>query len=244
MKIGVFGDVHGNLAALEAVLRALREAGCERLVCTGDIVGYGAEAAACLHRIRQSGAECVLGNHDEYATDVLGDQLSRLDNDTRATIEWARNTIPMEDLRWLASLPLKREVDGFTVVHGALGAQHWAYIVNRQNLLEHLAHQKTLLCFNGHTHLPLYCSRASPQQTPDMDFLKTTVLPGAGQVVVNPGSVGQPRDRDPRAACCVYDVVAGAVHPLRVPYDIAATQAQMRAAKLPERFIARLALGR
>jgi diadenosine tetraphosphatase ApaH/serine/threonine PP2A family protein phosphatase len=244
MKIGIFGDVHGNLAALEAVLSALHDAGCHSLVCTGDMVGYGPAPAECVRRVRESGAACVLGNHDEYATDVLGNQLERLDADTRATIEWARNRMPMDDLKWLASLPLKREVEGFTVVHGALGPQHWAYIVNRENLLTHFAHQKTLLCFNGHTHLPLYCAQAAPAQPPEMDFLKTTVLPAGGRVLVNPGSVGQPRDRDPRAACCVYDVVAGAVHPLRVPYDIAATQALMRSSGLPERFTTRIAVGR
>lgn len=243
MKIGVFGDIHANLAALEAVLAALHEAGCETLVCTGDIVGYGPSPAECVHLVRSRGIPCVLGNHDEYATDILGDRLEKLDADTRLTIEWVRKVVPMEELRWLSTLPLKLEMEGFSVVHGSLGPQHWAYTVNRQNVAEHFAHQKTALSFNGHTHLPLFC-RARENAPPDMDFLKTTVLPNQGKVLVNPGSVGQPRDRDPRAACCVYDTMAGSVHPVRVPYDIAATQALMRAVKLPERFIARIEVGR
>jgi len=242
MKIGVFGDIHANLAALEAVLAALRAAGCETLVCTGDIVGYGASPAECIRLIRTHGIPCVLGNHDEYATDILGDALGKLDPGTRATIEWARTVVPFEDLRWLSSLPLKLEMEGFWVVHGSLGPQHWAYTVNGPNVIEHFAHQKTALSFNGHTHLPLFCQMRE-NAAPEMEFLKTTVLPSQGKMLVNPGSVGQPRDRDPRAACCVYDTMAGSVHPLRVPYDIAATQALMRSANLPERFIARIESG-
>ncbi len=245
MKIGVFGDIHANLSALQSVLAALHAAGCEELICTGDIVGYGPSPAECIALVRESRAKCVLGNHDEYATDILGDRLDKLEPETRASIEWTRSVIGMDALKWLAALPLRLDVHDFTVVHGCLGPHPWAYVVNKQNLTTHFAHQTTRLSFDGHTHLPLICVQREGQ-SPSMDFLKMTVLPppGGTKVLVNPGSVGQPRDRDPRACCCIYDLVANEVHPIRVPYNIAETQELMRKAALPERFIQRLEIGR
>jgi predicted phosphodiesterase len=243
MKYGIFGDIHGNMAALEAVLKALREAGCQKLICTGDVTGYGPCPHECIARVRESGAVCVLGNHDEYVANLLDSHLAKLDADTRNVIEWMRATLPMEDIRWLASLPVSVESDGFTVLHGMLGPQHWGYVTNVPTLTAHFTHQATPIAFNGHTHLPLYGCQM-PGKSPTIDFLRTTIVPPHAKVLINPGGVGQPRDRDPRAACCVYDTETRQVHPVRAEYDIAATQAMMRQSGLPERFAERLALGK
>jgi len=243
MKYGIFGDIHANLAALQAVLDVLRQAGCDQLICTGDIVGYGPSPAECLRLIREQKIPCVFGNHDEYVTELFGPSLEKLGADVKSSIQWSQNQLSMEELKWLAQLPRHLEYDGFSVVHGALGPNPWMYIVNRENLHEHFTHQTKPLAFNGHTHLPLlgYQREGTP---PVMDFLKTTTLPDAPRVLVNSGSVGQPRDRDPRAACCIYDTEKKSVQPVRVPYDIAATQALIRAAKLPERYALRIAAGK
>ncbi|MFA5205841.1 MAG: metallophosphoesterase family protein [Lentisphaeria bacterium] len=245
MKIGIFGDVHGNLAGLEAVLAALQAERCEKYLCTGDLVGYGPHPGACIRRVRELGAACVLGNHDEYATDILGHGLERLEPDTRQVIEWTRANTPMEDLKWLAALPRHLhfpELD-LEMAHGSLGHAPWAYLVNVANLTEHFSHQKARVCIVGHSHLPLLCHQREGHP-PTMEFLKSGVLPPDGKVVFNPGAVGQPRDRDPRAAACVLDTAAGHLHLLRVGYDIAAVQADMQAGHFPERFIQRIALGK
>ena len=243
MKYGIFGDIHGNLAACDVVLAALKTAGCEKFICTGDVTGYGPQPHECVQRVREIGAACVLGNHDEYVSNLLDTQLARLDVDIRQTVEWMRSTLPMEDVRWLAGLPLFRDVDGLTVVHGMLGPRHWGYVTNIETLTAHLPHQKTAVCFNGHTHMPIYGCQL-PGRPATIDFLRTTTVPSTAKVLINPGGVGQPRDRDPRAACCVYDSVTREVRPIRVEYDVEATQRLMRELNLPIRFIERLALGR
>jgi diadenosine tetraphosphatase ApaH/serine/threonine PP2A family protein phosphatase len=243
MKIGIMGDVHGNLIAMQAVLVALREIPCERILCTGDLVGYGPCPVECVHLAREVGLECVLGNHDEYVTGFLDESIERLDADMKASIDWTRSVLAMDDLKWLSALPLHLETADYTVTHGALGPNPWAYIVNRPNLEQHFSHQGGRLAFNGHTHLPLLCTKHDAHPA-TMDFLRNTVLPQGAKILVNCGSVGQPRDRDPRASCCVYDTAADSIALLRVPYAVAETQAQMRAARLPERFILRLETGR
>jgi len=244
MKYGIFGDVHGNLAAFEAVWKALNTAGCEKFICTGDVTGYGPQPHECIQRVRETGAVCVLGNHDEYVANLLDTHLAKLDVDIRQTIEWMRSTLPMEDIRWLGGLPLHVETDGFTVVHGMLGPKHWGYVTNTETLLAHFAYQKTAVCFNGHTHMPIYGCQL-PDRPPMIDFLTRAVtVPSTARVLINPGGVGQPRDRDARAACCTYDSVTREVRPIRVEYDVAATQNLMRELKLPVRFIERLAFGK
>jgi len=243
MKVGVFGDVHANLPALRAVLAALDEAGCDELICTGDVVGYGPSPAECIAVLRERGVACVLGNHDKYVTLIMDPALDRLDPDTRAVIDWTQSVLSMDDLRWLAELPLRLDFEGFCVVHGSLGRRRWQYLVDERALAEHFAHQKKPLAFSGHSHLPIIGLQA-PDRPPRMTFLKKGPLPRNVKVVINPGSVGQPRDRDPRAACVVYDADEHFIQPLRVEYDIAQTQELMRKAGLPERFIKRLAEGR
>ncbi len=243
MKYGVFGDVHANLAAFEAVLQALDERGCDQLICTGDVVGYGPSPAECIAEIRKRNIPCVLGNHDMYATLLMDPRLEKLEKDTRAVIGWTQSVLSMDDLRWLADLPLRLDYEGFTVVHGSLGKHRWNYLVDDKAVAEHLAHQEKPLSFSGHSHLPILGFQV-PEHPARMTFLKSGPIPAGVKAVVNPGSVGQPRDRDPRAACAVFDTEKYSIELIRVEYDIAATQDLMRRQGLPERFIARLALGR
>ncbi|MFA4945549.1 MAG: metallophosphoesterase family protein [Lentisphaeria bacterium] len=245
MKIGVFGDIHGNLAALEATLAAMREEGCFRYLCTGDIVGYGPSPHECLQKIRELGPACltVLGNHDEYVTEIFGSGVAKLEPDTRRMIEWTHNQLNMDELTWLAALPGTRQAEGATLLHGSLGGHHWNYIVNLQELERHFARQTSHLAFCGHSHLPLAGLQA-PGHPLKLDFLKEMTLPPEGKVLINPGAVGQPRDRDARAAFVVWNKATGEIQPCRVPYDIEATQKLMTAASLPERFITRLSVGR
>ena len=244
MKVGVFGDIHANLEAFEQVLRALMDRGCEAYCCTGDIVGYGPDPAGCIHLLRENDIPCVLGNHDKYVTLIASPQVNKLDPGTRASVEWTQSVLDMEDLHWLAELPLRLDFEPFTVIHGSFGKNRWAYLVNEKNLEQSFENQDVALAFSGHSHLPVCCLQM-PGHKPHMSFLRTTTLPAkAEKILINPGSVGQPRDRDPRASCLVYDTDERSVQPLRVEYDIEATQKKMREADLPERFVERLENGR
>jgi predicted phosphodiesterase len=245
MKVGIFGDVHANYEALRAVLDRLDDEDCDDFVCTGDTVGYGPQPGPCVDEIRERDVYCVLGNHDKYATLVVSDQLDRLDPATRESIQWTQNTLTVEQLRWLAELPLRLDFDEFTVLHGSFGPKRWAYLVNKENLALSFAHQDVPLAISGHSHLPVLClADDAPDGEPTIDFLKSMVVPKRPKVLLNPGSVGQPRDRDPRASCITYDTATREVHLIRVEYDLAATQARMREAGLPERFAERLEQGR
>lgn len=244
MRIGVFGDIHSNLAALEAVLAAFKDAGCTHLLCTGDVVGYGPSPRECLHLVRDSGAVCVLGNHDDYVTDLFEENVKKLDPDTRTLVEWTRTQLAPDELKWLAALPRTRQVEGVTLLHGALGPHPWNYIATPQSLHDHFTYQKTALAFCGHSHLPLYGCQL-PGQAPVLEFfVKPRSVPRDAKVLVNPGAVGQPRDRDNRAAYCIWTPASGEVQPFRVPYAVEDTQDRIRAAKLPERFAARLEVGK
>ena len=244
MKIGVLGDVHANLAALQATLAALDAEGCDQLLCTGDLVGYGPSPAECVKIIREREIPCVLGNHDKYVTLIADPQLDRLEPEILTTVQWTQSRLDMQALKWLAELPLRLDADTFSVIHGIFGPHRWAYIVRDPKYRdEHFANQDTPLVFCGHCHMPLLGVQQEGRPV-KLDFLKTSTLPTGAKAMVNPGSVGQPRDRDPRAACVVYEMDDQIVRPLRVEYDIAATQALMRAAKLPERHAARLADGK
>lgn len=243
-RIGVFSDVHANLAALNAVLDRLDQAGCEQLVCGGDTVGYGSSPGECIHILQDRQIPCVLGNHDQYVTLLMDERVSRLRDDVRVSVEWTQNALDMGDLRWLAQLPMRIDLPDLTIVHGAFGHRHWTYLTNEQALSYNFAHQDVPLAFCGHSHVPIV-SYTVEDSSPVVRYLKdTTSVPDAGKVIFNVGSVGQPRDHDPRAMCVVFDTETRCVEPSRVPYDIEATQDLMRRTGQPEKSISRIELGR
>ena len=243
MRIGILGDIHANRSALAAVFNALDDEGCDQLICTGDIVGYGPSPAECVQLLRERDIPCVLGNHDKFATLLASPRLAKLEADTRQVLEWTQSVLDMDALRWLAELPLRLDFEELTLLHGSFGPNRWAYLVNKKNLATSFAHQDVPLAVSGHSHLPVLCQQVEGHP-PHMGFLRTADVPQDRKVLINPGSVGQPRDRDPRAACAVYDTETAAIRPLRVEYDIAETQALMREANLPGRFSRRLEEGR
>ena len=150
----------------------------------------------------------------------------------------------MDDLRWIAQLPRKLDFDGFGVVHGAFGPKQWLYLTNEASIAYNFKYQEPPLGFCGHSHVPLMATIV-PDMPPTINYLKgSSPIPADAKTMVNVGSVGQPRDYDPRAMCVIYDVEEQTITPKRVPYDIEATQALMRENDLPERSIVRIELGR
>ena len=241
-RYAILGDIHANLEALNAVLEDARAQSVTDFVCLGDVVGYNADPAACVRVVRDELAcPTVRGNHDHYCShdDETLDDFQPL---AASAIAWTRRQLTEEDAHWLSNLPLSRTVSGFTLVHSTLDVpERWGYVFDQLDAESHFTYQKTALCFHGHTHVPLVFEkrrevvRSQPQEI--------RLAPGT-KYFVNTGSVGQPRDGDPRSSYLVYDTASRTITFRRLAYDVAATMEKNRRAGLPERLAVRLAAGR
>ncbi len=248
MKICVLGDIHANLEALNAVLAKAKELGAEKYVCIGDVVGYNANPHECLEIVRNLDLiAIVMGNHDSYASNDA--EMLGFNPQAAEAVEWTRQQLTAEERKWLAELPMRRDVivqnptARFSVVHATLDTPTaWGYIFDRFTAASSLQYQWMPLCFFGHSHTPLAFEKSLSDIVGGV--YETIQMASNQKYLVNVGSVGQPRDRDPRAAFVIYDVEKGQIQLHRVEYDIETTQKKILAAGLPERCAARLALGR
>lgn len=229
MKIAVFGDVHANLEALTAVLDDAARMGASQYACTGDIVGYNANPRECVQIIRNLGCPVVMGNHDEEA--VNSAPITGMSDRARVAMEWTRNVLTGDDKNWLADLAMVRQVRDFTVVHATLDSpKSWGYVMNRFDALASFSWQYTGLCFCGHTHSPVVYVRTREQVLRESAAVPIRIEPGR-KYLINIGSVGLPRDGDPRAAYALYDMEREEVVIRRVPFD--AGRAAAKAKKGP-----------
>ena len=244
MLIAVFSDVHGNLEALDAALRDARSHGAERFVCLGDVVGYGADPDACCERVRSLGGIVVRGNHDHACSHRVS--LDWFNPLAAAAVRWTRQNLSEENRDWLRELPYEAELEGKAhLVHGALhDPRHWPYLFEAGAASAHFPRQTLPLCFVGHTHVPIVLAQFGKNILEAR--LAAFRLDGAegAKVVVNAGSVGQPRDGNPKACYVLYDPDEGLVSPRRVAYDPTPTASKILAAGLPKPLAMRLFLGR
>jgi diadenosine tetraphosphatase ApaH/serine/threonine PP2A family protein phosphatase len=240
MKFAIFGDIHGNLEALQAVLRDAQAQGCGNYVCLGDIVGYGADPVACLESVRGLQCPVVRGNHDEGAANTSN--LEDLNPLAQAALLWTRDQLSPEQRQWLADLKLVRQVRDFTIVHATLDSPGaWAYVTNRFDAMASFSYQFTQLCFYGHTHAPRIFEKDDTVR--GARGLEAQLVRGT-KYFINVGSVGQPRDGDWRAAYAIYDAELHHVTIRRVDYDLDTAQQKILDAGLPPLLAERLALGR
>ena len=241
MLTGLIGDIHGNIDALEAALDALRQHRVDRIVCTGDIVGYGACPGECIDLIRQLDVPSVLGNHDQYTTDIGGNWAIR--PAAKQAIRWTQAHLRREYVEWLGQLPMSLDCGGFTVCHAShVWFPSWPYLVERREIVQHLLFQPKPLCFNGHCHAPLRISHRVGS-LPVAANLGNMLLPRNQRVTIGVGSVGQPRDGDWRACVVVYDEERQFVRLLRVPYPVEKARRRILDAKLPAELGDRLLVG-
>ncbi len=243
MQVALLADVHANLDALDAVLKDAARHNAAETWHLGDLVGYGPDPDAVVERLTEVGAACVMGNHDAAAAGLLSTEDF---NQLAATAaEWTARTITAATRDFLRSLPLVSRDGMVSRVHGSLREPLWEYLTTNSAARAHFAAQETRLSIVGHTHLPMVIHE-------EEDGEISAEIPEEGDIVfvrdgrhcINPGGVGQPRDGDPRACYALLDLSTGTASFYRVPYDIEAVQARMRAAGLPEPLIDRLARGR
>jgi len=240
VRYAVFGDIHGNLDALEAVLAEIERLGADALICLGDIVGYGAEPRECIARVRELECLTLAGNHDHAAIGKL--DVEFFNPFAREAAMWTREELSDEDRDYLASLGFVEHVDGFAVAHGSLhGPELFNYVQSIHDAELSLEALDKPLLLVGHTHVPLTFFDSRPM-TYSMD-LEIPVDPKS-RTIANVGSVGQPRDEDPRACFGLYDTDDAQVTLYRVPYDVEAAGRKIVDAGLPEALALWLQLGK
>ena len=239
MRVAVLSDIHANWHALEAVLEDAR-ADAEDYLCLGDVVGYGGDPGRCLSHVESNGWPTLVGNHDRACTDPQ--ILAWFNEDAATAIRWTIDELTDEQLSWLAALPEHGRTEGVLTVHASPRDPIYEYILDAGTAMANLLLVQDGLCFHGHTHVPgVFFFDAAGRVTHEYEL---GVLDLSGPMLVNPGSVGQPRDGDPDASYALWDTEAQTFEFRRVRYDVAAAQAAIREAGLPERFAARLEFGR
>jgi len=248
LRFLILADIHANLEALEAVLERARGQ-CDQVICCGDLVGYGPDPNEVIEAVRQLGpALMVRGNHDKAAVGLT--DLSLFNPLARSAAVWTRAQLSEENRRYLQAMPRgPAEGDGFTVAHGSLLDED-QYLLSLEEALQSLSLTAHRLTFFGHTHVQggfaWFKERRSGSLDPGLRKGAAESRLGVdseNRYLINPGSVGQPRDDDPRAAFAVYDQARALVSYLRVEYPVGRTQQKMREAGLPPYLADRLSQG-
>ena len=239
MRVAVLSDIHANLPALDAVLGAA--GAVDAIWHLGDVVGYGPDPNGVVRRLRDVGAIGVRGNHDAAA--VGGPEIEWFNPDARRAMEWTRGVLEPDARAWLADLPERRTEAGIDLVHGSPRQPTWEYVTTSAEARANLALLDTAVGLHGHTHVPV----AWLEDGDDVRLLRRRggdeLALDDRRALINPGSVGQPRDGNPEAAFLILDPEAARLEWHRVAYDIAAVQAAMRKVSLPAFLVNRLARG-
>jgi diadenosine tetraphosphatase ApaH/serine/threonine PP2A family protein phosphatase len=243
MRYAILADIHANLTAFMAVLVDIEQKGeVEELWCLGDIIGYGPDPHQCIELLRKAQHICVAGNHDLAAIGEI--DTSDFNPDAAAACEWTAGQLNAGDRVYIKNLPLAIERDDFTLVHGSPRQPIWEYVLSISTARENFSYFKSKYCLVCHTHVPGIFKQDKGGSCSFNQFsTKEELVLGEERLIINPGSVGQPRDGDPRASYAIYDSEAKTISLRRVPYDIAATQARMVEKRLPMRLVARLSHG-
>ena len=251
MRYLILSDIHANLTALEAVLADSDLSHIDRVFCLGDVVGYGPRPNECIEKVRELSDFCIVGNHDWAA--IGRTPIVEFNPAAMESAEWTQEALTDENRAYLEGLPEIVVDNEVTLVHGSLRNPVWEYITSTAVAAGTFALQETPICFHGHTHVPVIIADLEEDEAsnPYSEVPQVTV-PSAGQrtsvtgsrFLVNPGSVGQPRDGDPRASYLIYDDEVRHVEHRRVAYPLERTQEMIRAEGLPESLALRLSYGR
>ncbi len=244
MRYGIIADIHANVEALDATLKFLENEKVDKILCLGDMVGYNADPVACVRIVREKCSAVIQGNHERM---VLGASLFGVRKETLDATEWTRNQLSPEDLKYLESLPEETRVgNGILLVHGSPRDKD-EYILSTDVIRDNVTilrakHPDVKVCFFGHSHYPMVIG------PPDVHtrFHETRTVPlDKGRIyLINPGSIGQPRDACPLSSFAIFDEDSWSVTIHRLPYDVAATQKKILGAGIDRKLAARLEVGK
>jgi diadenosine tetraphosphatase ApaH/serine/threonine PP2A family protein phosphatase len=225
LKIALISDIHSNQEALDTALQEISNREVDQIYCLGDIVGYGADPNACVDRIQSGAVRCIAGNHDSAAVGTTSIQY--FNSYAQAAIRWTSAQLTETNRSYLEGLSLSFSENGIFCVHSTpTNPEKWNYIFSKEEAARHFEAFKESFCFIGHSHIPAeFASRNGKQR------------------IINIGSIGQPRDRDPRLSFIIYDSKRKAFERVRLEYDIEKAAAKIRAAGLPEFLAERLTWG-
>jgi predicted phosphodiesterase len=242
MRVGVISDIHGNLHALEAVLEAVEGENLDALWCLGDLVGYGPRPNRCCSLVAGRVELCLVGNHD---LGVLGRlDLAEFSHDAAASARWTASVLSDESRRYLETLESSAKREAVELYHASARDPVWEYVLSPEVALASFAVTTEPLVLVGHSHVALALVLAGARLEGGLAPADTELDLAAGERwLLNPGSVGQPRDGDPRAAYLVLDLAARQALFRRVPYPVERTQAEIRERGLPETLAERLEHG-
>ncbi|TAK29721.1 MAG: metallophosphoesterase [Chloroflexota bacterium] len=244
MRCAIVSDIHSNLAAFRAVLaHAEQQGGYETIWCLGDVVGYGPRPNECVDLLRGHPHVCVAGNHDWAAVGKL--DLGHFNDDAAIAALWTRKVLRQDIRRYLLSLPIVRVEEEFTLAHGSPREPIWEYLTSATRAAASLESFQTRFCLVGHTHIPIVfrCQTVGGCCVTDPLEERTSLIAEPSRLIINPGSVGQPRDEDPRASYAILDTVRPELQHYRVEYDIASVQEEIYDADLPPFLAERLSHG-
>ncbi len=242
MKVAVISDVHGNLPALEAVLAAIEQEGTSELWCLGDLVGYNADPEACTRTVIELAEICLAGNHDLVVNGSVDMSVFALDAGIAA--RWAAAVLSEEALEMLRALRPSGRRQGVVMHHASPRDPVWEYVIDGRTAQQCLEVQDAEICLIGHSHVPLAYTPGVEGRATGGHMPPSQLELADGRWLLNPGSVGQPRDNDPRAAYLVLDLDAMTSTWRRVDYPIARAQQAIIDAGLPPTLASRLAEGR
>jgi predicted phosphodiesterase len=244
MRFAFISDIHANLEALEAVFKDIEGQDVDEIICLGDIVGYGANPNECADLVRQKCTYILLGNHDAAAVNLLATH--HFNSHAKIAIEWTAANLNNDVRSFLLSLPLVLTRETLTLVHSTpYEPNMWYYITSLEEAAFNFQYFDTQVCLVGHTHIPIiivldakkevYVHQASQINFHGME---------ESRILINVGSIGQPRDRNPDSCYAVLDTTLGDFFYRRVPYNIEKAQAKMKKIKMPDFLVNRLIEGR
>jgi predicted phosphodiesterase len=241
MKFAILADIHSNLEAFEEVLGRIKNV--DKIICLGDVVGYGPNPNECIELIKQHQIICIAGNHDKAVTGELTTQA--FNREAKDAILWTKITLTKENLAFLKALPVILDLAEFQIVHGSLDNPLENYITNMDEAKQTLKAMSKTVCFVGHSHQPLLIGQKADgiiegKIINDKDCIKVSDY---AKSIINVGSVGQPRDHDPRAGYLIYNHGEKTAEFHRLHYNLKLVQQKMLEAELPDPLINRLALG-
>lgn len=240
MRVAIFSDVHSNLDALQAVLEEIAKWQVDRVICLGDVVGYGADPNACVDLVQDVADVVLAGNHDWASVGLLSTQF--FNPIPLIAIQWTTEVLGEQQADFLRSCPLLHDEDPALYVHASPHEpERWHYLFDLEDGRAALHQTVSRLCFVGHSHRAFICAASGQNDV----VIEGQVQPcSSDRYLVNVGSVGQPRDGDPRASFVIWDQGSGNIHLHRVSYDVLAAQKKIYEAQLPEFLAERLAVGR